>query len=84
MSWSKNCVTSEIKRTPEITADDHVQSRSRIEIRFQSHNTKLNAPIVTSSIDNNIKIIENFKQEIKRTIARDNYRPETTTQPKDN
>ena len=51
MSWSKNCITSEIKRTPEITADDHVQSRSTIEIRFQSHNTKLNAPIVTSSID---------------------------------
>ena len=84
MSWSKNCITSEIKRIPEITADDHVQSRSTIDMRFQSHNTKLNAPIVTSSIDDNIKIIENFKKEIKRAIARDNYRPEMTTQPKDN
>ena len=51
---------------------------------FQISNTKLYVPVVTLSIDDNIKFLENIKQEFKRTISWNKYRSEITTQPKNN
>ena len=49
---------------------------------FQINNTKLHAPVVTLSINDNIKFLENIKQGFKRTISWNKYSSEITTQPK--
>ena len=49
---------------------------------FQINNTKLYAPVVTLSINDNIKFLENIKQGFKRTISWNKYSSEITTQPK--
>ena len=41
-------------------------------------------PVVTLSINDNIKFLENIKQEFKRTISWNKYRSEITKQPKNN
>ena len=46
------------------------------------NNTKLYVPVVTLSINNNIKVLENIKQGLKWTIFWNKYRSEITTQPK--
>ena len=49
---------------------------------FQIYNTELYVPVVTLSINDNIKFLENIKQGFKRTISWNKYRSEITTQPK--
>ena len=44
--------------------------------------TKLHVPVVTLSINDNIKFLENIKQGFKRTISWNKYRSEITTQAK--
>ena len=51
---------------------------------FQINNAKLYVPVVTLSINNNIKFLENIKQGSKRKISWNKYRSEITTQPKNN
>ena len=46
--------------------------------------TKLYAPVVTLSINDNIKFLENMKQGFKRTFSWNKYRSEITTQTKNN
>ena len=46
--------------------------------------TKLYVPVVTLSINDNIKFLENIKQVFKRKISWIKYRSEITTQPKKN
>ena len=46
------------------------------------NNAKLYLPVVTLSINNNIKFLENIRQRFKRTISWNKYRFEITTQPK--
>ena len=50
----------------------------------QINNAKLYFPVVTLSINGNIKFLENEKQGFKRTIPWNKYRSEKTTQSKDN
>ena len=45
---------------------------------------KLHVPVVTLSINDNIKFLENIKQRFKRTISWNKYRSEITTQTKSN
>ena len=49
---------------------------------FQINNAKLNVPVVTLSINDNIKFLENIKKGCKRTISWNKYRSEITTQTK--
>ena len=49
---------------------------------FQINNVKRYVPVVTLSINDNIKFLENFKQGFKRTISRNKYGFEIITQPK--
>ena len=49
---------------------------------FQINNAKFYVPVVTLSINDNIKFSENIKQGFKRTISWKEYRSEITTQPK--
>ena len=51
---------------------------------LQISNTKLYVPVVTLSINDNIKFLQNIKQGFKRTISCKKYRSEITTQSKNN
>ena len=53
-------------------------------IVFKVTNTKLYVLVVTLSINDNIKFLENIKQGFKRTVSWNKYRSEITTQPKNN
>ena len=44
--------------------------------------TKLYFPVITLSINDNIKLLENIKQGFKRTISLNKYRSEITIQSK--
>ena len=49
------------------------------------NNTKLYIPVVTFSINNNIKFLEHLKQEeFRRTVSLNNYRYEVSTELKNN
>ena len=91
MAWSKECVISEILIIPRIPrdpdADPPVLGMETIQTTsatFQINNAKLYVPVVTLSINDNIKFLENIKQGFKRTISWNKYRSEITTQPKNN
>ena len=45
---------------------------------------KLSVAVVTLSINDNIKFLEDIKQGFKRSISCNKYRSEITTQPKKN
>ena len=51
---------------------------------FQIYNTELYVPVVTLSINDNIKFLENIKQGFKRTISWNKFRSEISTQTKNN
>ena len=51
---------------------------------FQINNAKLYVPVVTSSMNNNIKFLENLKQGFRRTISCSKYRSEIRTESKNN
>ena len=91
LSGSKECIVSEISITPAIAGNSNgrapVQAREARQTTgatFQINNAKLYVPVVTLSINDNIKFLENIKQGFKRTISWNKYRSEITTQPKDN
>ena len=46
--------------------------------------TKLCVTVVTLSINDNIKFLENIKQGLERTISWNQYRSEMTTQSENN
>ena len=91
LSCSKECKISEISITPKIIGNPRnnlpvlaMEARQTTEATFQINNAKLYVPVVTLSIKDNIKFLENIKQWSKRTISRNKYRSEVTTQPKNN
>ena len=47
---------------------------------FKKNNPKLYVPVVTLSINDNIKFVENIKLEFRRTVSWNNYKSEITTQ----
>ena len=51
---------------------------------FQINNARFYVPVVTLSSNDNIKFLENIKQGFKRKISWNEYRPEITTQSKNN
>ena len=72
LSWSRNCVTTEILRTYNpVWCEVTLQATSGT---FQINNTKLYVPVATLSINDNIKFLENIKQGFKRTISWNKYR----------
>ena len=58
------------------------KARQTTGATFQINNAKPYVPVVTLSINDNIKFLENIKQGFKRTISWNKYRSEITTQPK--
>ena len=91
LSWSKECIISEISIIPRVPgyqiANPPVQEVAPIEAAsatFQINNAKRYVPVVSLSINDNIKFLENIKQGFKRTIFWNKYRSKITTQPKNN
>ena len=87
LSCSKECIISEISITPRIPTNadvnPHVQEVTVIQKAgetFRINNAKLYVPVVTLSINDNIKYLENIMQKFKRTISWNKYRSEITTQ----
>ena len=54
------------------------------KVIFRVFSNNLYVSVVTSSISDNIKILENIKQGFKRTVSWNKYKSERTTQPKNN
>ena len=70
-NWTKNFVL--IEKNDNITGAN-----------FTVTTIKLYVPVVTLSINDNIKFLENMKQEFKRTISWNKYRSEIIAQSKNN
>ena len=82
MKWTKNCVISEIYKTPEVPANPNpnplnplIQTTATTGATFQTNNIKLYVPVVTLLINDNTKFLENIKQE----FSWKKYRSEITT-----
>ena len=66
--WSKYCVISDISRTPEVQEDNPMDTTLTNGATFQINNAKLYVPVITLSINGDIKFLENIKQGFKRTF----------------
>ena len=87
LPWSRYCIISEISRTPAVPANvlvPSVEATQTARTTFQINKAKLYVPVVTLSINDNIKCLENIKQGFKRTISWNRYISEITAQPKNN
>ena len=84
MSWSRYCIISEISRTfkavPNTNPVVYKVTSQTINVKFQANNNKLYFLVVTVSINDNIKFLENIKEGLKRTIPCNKYRYKITTQ----
>ena len=69
-SWSKNCQIFEISRTPEVSGNNPKDETLTNGAAFQIKNAKLYVPIVTLSMNDNIKFSGNKKQVFQRLIKR--------------
>ena len=91
LSWSKEFIISEISIIPRVPRDENanplVQEIAAIQTTgatFKISNAKHYVPVVTLSINDNIKFLKSIKQGFKRTISWNKHRSEITTQPKNN
>ena len=75
---------SEIPITAEVRKDNPVATAQITGAKFEINNAKLYVSTATLSINDNIEFLENIKQRMKRTIYWNKYRPEITTQAKNN
>ena len=83
-SWSNKCVISEISKAFRADGDSPVQqvAKATTEATFQINNAKLYVPVVSLSINDNIKLLENLKQRFKTPVSWNKYRSRVTSQPK--
>ena len=83
LRWTKECIISEISRTSRLASNSFVQelATSATTATFQINNTKLYVPVITLSINDNIKFLGNIKQGFERTISWNKHRS-LITQPK--
>ena len=74
MKWTKSCVITEVSRSFKVVdpnADKLVYElvTAKTGTAFQINNAKLYVPVVTLSINDNMKHLENIKETFKRTIS---------------
>ena len=70
-SWTKDCALIE-------------QNNNITDVKLFITSTKLFVTVVTLSINDNVKFLENVKREFKRTISWNRYISENITQLKNN
>ena len=85
LSWAKECIISEISIAPGIASNPRanppaqtVAARQTNGATFQINSAKLYVPVITMSINDDIKFLESTKQGFKRTISWNKYRFEIT------
>ena len=61
LSWSKECILSEVSITPEGRGYNPVAAIQKTGATFQINNAKIYVPVVPLSINDNIKFLENIK-----------------------
>ena len=86
MSWLKECIISEISRIPRVPLNPVASLLAQEEVPaiqqcciIWNNNAKLYIRVVTLSINDNIKFLENIKQGFTRKISWSKYRSEITT-----
>ena len=85
LSWSANClITSLEKRLVTAAQGDYqaVYDDSPTNATFKITDCKLYVPVVTSSAENDNKLLEQLKTGFKRTIKWNKYRSEMSNQTK--
>ena len=82
--WSKNCSLAEMTVTLAGNNDDSPLIVPRTGLEFQITDTKLYVPVVTLSKENDIKLLEQLKSGLKRTLKWNKYISQMTIQPQNN
>ena len=67
-----------------MTGDNPTEATLTTGATFHTNKAKSNVPVVTLSLNDNIKFLENLKQGFRRKVFWNKSRSETTTQPKNN
>ena len=88
LTWSENCVLTDIKTQTAAAAQGDNPARERIDAptnaTFKITDTKLYVPVVTLSTKDDNNFLEQLKSGFKRTIKWNKYRSEMTNQTKTN
>ena len=71
LTWSKNCVL--VDMTERDTEGDNPAIVALTELEFKITDTKLYVPVVTSSKENDTKLLQQLKTGFKRTIKWNKY-----------
>ena len=69
-------------RPPAVGGNNPVDATQTTTTIFQINNAKRQVPVVTLSINDHFKFLENIKQGFNRTVYCNKYRSKITTQPK--
>ena len=87
LSWSESCIITSVEKRSVIAAqgdNPEVRDDSLTNATFKIKGTKLCAPVVTLSAEDNDKRLEQLKTELKRIIKWNKYRLEMYNQAKNN
>ena len=86
LTWFKNCILiDKLTRDANYNADPRVSEISNPEnATFQITDTKLYVPVITLSKENDIKLLEQLKSGLNRTVKWNKYRSQMTIQPQNN
>ena len=86
LTWTENCVlTSKATRDANSNGDPAVAAiNNSTNATFQITDTKLYVPVVTLSIENNKRLLEQLRTRFKRTIKWNKHRSEMTNQTQSN
>ena len=82
LTWSKNCVLADM--TTIDAEGDNPAIFTPTELEFKITDTKLYVPVVNLLKENYIKLLEQLKSGLKRTIKWNKYRSQMTIQPQNN
>ena len=88
LTWSENCVLTDITTQAAVAAQGNNPARPAINaptnLTFKITDTKLYVPVVTLSIENDKKRLEQLRAGFKRTIKWNKHSSEMTNQTKNN
>ena len=86
LTWSVNCaLTSKATRDADPDANPAVAGiNNPTSATFKITDTKLYVPVITLSIQDDIKLLEQLKTGFKRTVTWNKYRSEMSNQTKNN
>ena len=82
LTWSKNCVLADMTRRNAQGNNPAIVPPA--EITFEITDSKVYVPVVTLPRENDIKLLDQLKLGLKRTIKWNQYRSQMTMQPENN